>query len=152
MHKDGIVVAGILDGPATQRELQQRITEIYRAAAKERVARHALDQVRGDGDDNGKPPARRPSCGRVENKRIVVSRDPDGVLLDARWNRNSWTRPARPNPSTSEKYGSCLRSSVHDLTMTGIDPPRPAACIEMFPTAGSPPAETCPAPGGPARW
>ena len=50
MHKDGIVVAEYWTVLPPKEELQQRITEIYRAA-KERVARHALDQVRGDEDD-----------------------------------------------------------------------------------------------------
>ena len=67
---------------------------------------------------------------RVENKRIVVSRDPDGVLQGG-IGTPGLDRPDRTHQRL-RSMAPCLRSSVHDLTMTGIDPPRPAACIEMF--------------------
>ncbi|MFD6894112.1 YhcG family protein [Rhodococcus sp. NPDC060086] len=50
MHKDGIVVAEYWTALPPKEELQQRITQIYRAA-KERVARRALGPARDDEDD-----------------------------------------------------------------------------------------------------
>ncbi|OUS97314.1 YhcG family protein [Rhodococcus sp. NCIMB 12038] len=51
MHKDGIVVAEYWTTLPPKEDLQQRITQIYRAA-KERVARRALGPARDDEDED----------------------------------------------------------------------------------------------------